>query len=168
MIRRRQRRDRSSLAQITDNIHRLARYPHKKNLSSTLFKPHGEQADEMIADIWRIHQDIGYDMNNFNLMFGFASGLNHEKAEKRELLVLDPMTEQEQLGLYKRLHQEFSGTELAYGLKENWFAEFSPNYCTASVNCGEVLPLQADGGQYSCVRGQVMSSIIMVIYLMMA
>ena len=103
-------------------------------------------------DIWFIHRELGFDMNQFNLMFAFGSELN--RAAKGEA-VLTPATPAQQQALYAALKAEFTGTELEEGLRRNWFDEFKPSYCTNAANCGErFYLLQSDGAVYSCVRGQ--------------
>ena len=65
------------------------------------------------------------------------------------------MTEDEQVDFYKRMKKEFIGTDLDYGVKNTWFAEFNPTYCTNCDNCGEkFFLLERNGDIYSCVRGQ--------------
>lgn len=135
-----------------ENLKLLAKYPYNKKISSTLCSEHIEKLDEFIKDIWFIHNEIGFDMNNFNIMFVFESDLNNiDKKDK----ALKPTSSEQQLELYKRLKKEFIGTELEEGFKRNWFDEFKPSYCTNSFNCGEKFYLlQGDGSIYSCVRGQ--------------
>lgn len=135
-----------------DNLRRLARYPHAKKISATLSAEHLQDIPALIADIWFIHRELGFDMNQMNLMFAFASELN--TAAKGDAAPI-PATPAEQLALYDALNAAFTGTELEEGLKRNWFDEFKPGYCTNAVNCGErFYLLQGDGSVYSCVRGQ--------------
>ena len=85
-------------------------------------------------------------MNDFNFMIGFVS-----KDDK----VLHAMSEEEQVNLYNRMKKEFLNTSLDYGVRNTWFAEFNPTYCTNCDNCGEkFFLLERDGDIYSCVRGQ--------------
>ncbi len=42
-------------------------YPHRKKISATLSAVHLECIDEIIDDIWYIHNEIGLDMNQMNL-----------------------------------------------------------------------------------------------------
>jgi len=106
----------------------------------------------LVDDIWFIHRELGFDMNQFNLMFAFGSELN--RAAKGEA-VLTPATPEQQQRLYDTLHAAFLGTELEEGLRRHWFDEFTPGYCTNAANCGErFYLLQSDGSVYSCVRGQ--------------
>jgi uncharacterized protein len=148
--------DKSSLPKIKKNIALLANYQHGKKLSATLFKEHLEQVDKIIEDIWYIHNELKFDMNNFNFMFGFESGLNDEKySEESNSLNTAAATDIEQLAFYNRMKEEFMGTELEWGFKRNWFDEFTPSYCTNATNCGEkFFLLQSNGDVYSCVRGQ--------------
>ena len=85
-------------------------------------------------------------MNDFNFMVGFdydSKGILHH------------MTEQEQVNFYKRMHQEFDGTDLENGVNGPWFDEFGPDYCSNCDNCGEkFFLLEKNGDIYSCVRGQ--------------
>lgn len=135
-----------------DNIRLLAAYPHAKKISATVCSEHLEDVDAFVRDIWFVHRELGFDMNNFNLMFAFASELND--ADQGELR-MTPASTAQQLALYERLQAEFMGTELEDGLRRNWFDEFKPTYCTNALNCGEKFYLlQGDGNVYSCVRGQ--------------
>ncbi|MDP1610516.1 MAG: radical SAM protein [Sulfuritalea sp.] len=142
----------SWLARTHDNIRLLARYPHAKKISATVSAEHLRDIPAFIDNIWFIHRELGFDMNQFNLMFAFASELNQASRGKA---ALTPATPQQQRALYAALTAEFAGTELADGLLRNWFAEFKPSYCTNAANCGErFYLLQGDGEVYSCVRGQ--------------
>ena len=64
--------NKSTLPKIKQNISLLANYPHNKKLSATLFNEHFEHTQQVIDDIWYIHNELKFDMNNFNFMFGFA------------------------------------------------------------------------------------------------
>lgn len=140
------------LARTEENLRLLAQYPHPSKISATLSAVHLQDIEAIIKDIWYIHKDIGFDMNNMNLMFAFESELNSTDPNK---MALQPVHPEGQLALYHALHEEFVGTELEEGLRRNWFDEFSPNYCTNAFNCGEKFYLlQSDGNVYSCVRGQ--------------
>ena len=140
------------LPRTLDNIRLLARYPHAKKISATLSSEHLADIPALVHDIWFIHRELGFDMNQFNLMFAFGSELN--RAAKGEA-VLTPATPAQQQALYAALKAEFTGTELEEGLRRNWFDEFKPSYCTNAANCGErFYLLQSDGAVYSCVRGQ--------------
>ncbi|MEI7430406.1 MAG: SPASM domain-containing protein [Betaproteobacteria bacterium] len=140
------------LEKTLDNLRLLARYPHAKKISATISAEHLQDIPAFIKDIWFIHRELGFDMNQLNLMFSFASRLNQQAQGKA---VLSQPTAAQQLALYNALNQEFSGSELEEGLRRNWFDEFKPSYCTNSINCGErFYLLQSDGEVYSCVRGQ--------------
>jgi len=148
-------RGRSWLNRTIENLRLLARYPHSKKISATLYHEHLQDIPALIDDIWMIHRDIGFDMNNFNIMFGFGSELNCQKFGGEPELGLQQASEAEQLALYHALQDAFSGTELEEGLRRNWFDEFKPSYCTNAFNCGErFFLLQSDGAIWSCVRGQ--------------
>ncbi|UCV20332.1 radical SAM protein [Ferribacterium limneticum] len=134
-----------------DNLRRLAAYPHAKKISATLAAEHLADLPALIDDIWYIHRDLGFDMNQMNLMFAFPSALNTAARGNP----LAPADEATQLALYDALNAAFAGTELEEGLRRNWFDEFTPSYCTNAINCGErFYLLQSDGNVYSCVRGQ--------------
>lgn len=134
-----------------DNLRRLAAYPHAKKISATLAADHLADIPALIDDIWFIHRELGFDMNQMNLMLAFPSALN-TAARGRPLAAA---SEAQQLALYAALEAAFAGTELEEGLRRNWFDEFTPSYCTNAVNCGErFYLLQGDGNVYSCVRGQ--------------
>ncbi|TXT28903.1 MAG: uncharacterized protein FD131_2846 [Rhodocyclaceae bacterium] len=134
-----------------DNLRRLATYPHAKKISATLAAEHLADIPALIDDIWYIHRELGFDMNQMNLMFAFPSALNTAARG----ITLAPADEAMQLELYAALNTAFAGTELEEGLRRNWFDEFTPSYCTNAVNCGErFYLLQSDGNVYSCVRGQ--------------
>ncbi|MEN9844005.1 MAG: hypothetical protein RLZZ612_1834 [Pseudomonadota bacterium] len=142
----------SWLPRTLDHLRLLAQYPHAKKISATLSSEHLQDLPAFIADIWYIHRELGFDMNQLNLMFAFGSELN--RAAKGEG-ALTPTTPAQQRALYAALKAEFMGTELEEGLQRHWFDEFKPSYCTNSVNCGEKFYLlQSDGSVYSCVRGQ--------------
>lgn len=140
------------LEQTLDNLRLLAAYPHAKKISATLGAEHLEDIPALIADIRYLHHELGFDMNQFNLMFAFPSALNREA---KGAAALQPATEARQLALHRALHEAFAGTDLDEGLRRHWFDEFTPSYCTNAVNCGErFFLLQGDGNVYSCVRGQ--------------
>lgn len=145
------RRGRPWLKQTVENLKLLARYPHAKKISCTLYREHLEDLPALVADIRRIHREIGFDMNNFNLMFGFDTDFNRKSPGG-----LGGMASgEEQVRLYETLRDEFNGSELGEGFRRNWFDEFTPSYCTNSFNCGErFFLLQSDGEVWSCVRGQ--------------
>jgi len=69
--------------------------------------------------------------------------------------LLTPLTEEEQVDFFNRMHKEFDGTDLDIGVNNAWFNEFGPDYCTNCDNCGEkFFLLEKNGDIYSCVRGQ--------------
>ncbi len=145
----------SWLKRTIANLQLLARYPHSKKISATIYHEHLQNIPALVDDIWMIHREIGFDMNNFNIMFGFGSELNCQKFGGEPELGLQQASETEQLELYHTLYKAFSGTELEEGLRRNWFDEFTPGYCTNAFNCGErFFLLQGDGSVWSCVRGQ--------------
>ena len=142
----------SWLDRTLENLRLLARYPHGKKISATLSSVHLENVQALVDDIWFLHRDIGFDMNQLNLMFAFGSALNRTAKGDGALA---PATEAQQQQLYAALKSAFMGTELQEGLQRHWFEEFKPGYCTNCVNCGErFYLLQSDGAVYSCVRGQ--------------
>ena len=137
-----------TLETILRNVAMLAGLPNRKKVSSTIFKEHVEHLDEIVADIRFLADNTCLDMNDFNLMVGFTPQLDSP-------VKLTALSEEDQVLLYTRLHQEFLGTDLEPGLKNAWFAEFSPAYCTNCDNCGEkFFLLEKNGDIYSCVRGQ--------------
>ena len=135
-----------TLGKILDNIELLRNIPNKKKVSATIFKEHYDHIDEIVEDIRFLQKNTCLDMNDFNFMIGFdynSNGLLHH------------ITEQEQVELYDRMHKEFDGTDLDYGVNGPWFDEFGPEYCTNCDNCGEkFFLLEKNGDIYSCVRGQ--------------
>lgn len=137
-----------TLDKILDNIRLLETIPNRKKVSATIFREHFQQLDALVEDIRYLHQNTCLDMNDFNFMIGFAS---HNPGCKQ----LTPLTEQEQVALFQRMQQEFTGTELQKGLDGAWFAEFTQAYCTNCDLCGEkFFLLERNGDVYSCVRGQ--------------
>lgn len=135
-----------TLSRILDNIKLLESIPNKKKVSATIFKEHYDKLDEMIEDIKYLEKNTCLDMNDFNFMIGFVT-----EDEK----ILHAMTQEEQVDFYNKINDAFKNTTLEYGLKNNWFAEFTPAYCTNCDNCGEkFFLLERNGDIYSCVRGQ--------------
>ncbi len=135
-----------TLQRILENIELLKDIPNKKKVSATIFKEHFEHLDEIVEDIKFLHKNTCLDMNDFNFMIGFDYNSNG---------ILHHITEDEQVELYKRMHKEFDGTDLDYGVNGPWFDEFGPTYCTNCDNCGEkFFLLEKNGDIYSCVRGQ--------------
>lgn len=135
-----------TLQRILGNIELLRELPGKKKVSATLFREHYEHLDEIVRDIRYLHENTPLDMNDFNFMIGFdynSGGMLH------------PMSGKEQVDLFRRMHEEFEGTELQEGLKGAWFNEFGPEYCTNCDDCGDkFFLLEKNGDIYSCVRGQ--------------
>lgn len=132
-----------TLDKILANVELLRQIPNRKKVSATLFKEHLERIDELIEDIWYLHRNTCLDMNDFNFMVGFGDG------------AMEPLSQEEQVELFTRMQQEFTGTELQKGLDGAWFAEFTQSYCTNCDICGEkFFLLERNGDVYSCVRGQ--------------
>ncbi len=153
------RAGRSWLPRTLENLRLLAGYPHEKKISCTLYDEHLEDIPAIVADIRRIHDDLGFDMNRFNIMFGFESAHNRASLDCRGLAPLHPAGDSRQIALYHALRDRFLGSDLEEGLKRNWFDEFTPSYCTNALNCGErFMLLQSDGTVWSCVRGQGLDS----------
>ena len=135
-----------TLERILNNIKLLEEIPNKKKVSATIFKEHYDKIDEIIENIKYLEKNTCLNMNDFNFMIGFVAGDDE---------LLHAMTEQEQVDFYNRMNKEFQNTSLDYGVRNTWFAEFSPAYCTNCDNCGEkFFLLERDGDIYSCVRGQ--------------
>lgn len=135
-----------TLQTIFDNIELLRNIPNKKKVSATIFKEHYACVDEIINDIKFLHKNTCLDMNDFNFMIGFDYNSNG---------MLHHMSEEEQVDFYNRMHKEFDGTDLDYGVNGPWFDEFGPDYCSNCDNCGEkFFLLEKNGDIYSCVRGQ--------------
>lgn len=135
-----------TLDKILKNIELLKDIPNKKKVSATIFKEHFNHLDEIIEDIKYLHKNTCLDMNDFNFMIGFDYNSNG---------ILHHISEEEQLELYNRMHEEFDGTDLDYGVNGPWFDEFGPEYCSNCDNCGEkFFLLEKNGDIYSCVRGQ--------------
>lgn len=135
-----------TLDKIFKNVELMRDIPNKKKVSATIFKEHYEYLDEIVEDIKFLHKNTCLDMNDFNFMIGFDYNSNN---------LLHHLSEDEQVNLYKRMHEEFDGTDLDYGVNEAWFSEFGPTYCSNCDNCGEkFFLLERNGDIYSCVRGQ--------------
>lgn len=136
-----------TLPKILENIRLLETIPNKKKVSATVFKEHFDRLDEIVADIRYLHENTCLDMNDFNFMVGFSATDGEQP--------LSPMTQQEQVALFRRMQSEFAGTDLQKGLDTAWFAEFTQDYCTNCDLCGEkFFLLERNGDIYSCVRGQ--------------
>ena len=138
--------NKKTLDRILENIELLKDIPNKKKVSATIFKEHYKYLDDIVKDIKYLHKNTCLDMNDFNFMIGFDYNSNG---------ILHHLTEEEQVNLYDRMHKEFDGTDLDYGVNGPWFDEFGPGYCTNCDNCGEkFFLLEKNGDIYSCVRGQ--------------
>lgn len=136
-----------TLDKILKNVKLLEEIPNNKKVSATIFKEHYDRTDEIIKDIKYLDEHTCLNMNDFNFMIGFVS--------QGEDSILHAMSEDEQLDFYRRMNEEFIGTDLDYGVRNAWFAEFNPTYCTNCDNCGEkFFLLERNGDIYSCVRGQ--------------
>ena len=134
-----------TLKKILDNIELLRDIPNRKKVSATIFREHLERLEELKSDILFLHKNTCLDMNDFNFMIGFGGQEG----------LLTPLTEEEQVYFYEEMHRAFDGTVLDRGVNGAWFAEFTPDYCTGCVNCGEkFFLLERNGDVYSCVRGQ--------------
>ena len=138
--------DNKTLNKILKNIELLKDIPNKKKVSATIFKEHFKYLDNIVEDIKYLHQNTCLDMNDFNFMIGFDYNSNG---------ILHHITEDEQVKLYDRMHKEFDGTDLDYGVNGPWFDEFGPSYCSNCDNCWEkFFLLERNWDIYSCVRGQ--------------
>lgn len=138
--------NKKTLDTILENIELLRNLPNKKKVSATIFKEHYDKMDDIISDIKYLNKNTCLDMNDFNFMIGFDYNSNG---------ILHHISEEEQVKFYKRMHEEFDGTDLDIGVNGAWFDEFGPNYCTNCDNCGEkFFLLEKNGDIYSCVRGQ--------------
>lgn len=138
--------NKKTLDKILDNIKLMENIPNKKKVSATIFKEHFNHLDEIINDIKYLNNNTCLDMNDFNFMIGFDYSSNG---------ILHHISEEEQLELYDRMHEEFDGTDLDFGVNGPWFDEFGPGYCSNCDNCGEkFFLLEKNGDIYSCVRGQ--------------
>ncbi len=136
-----------TLGKIFENIELLKDLPNKKKVSATIFKEHFDRLDEIVTDIKYLHENTCLDMNDFNFMVGFNSSESNS--------MLTELSEDEQVELFNRMNEEFSGTDLQKGLDEAWFAEFTQYYCSNCDICGEkFFLLERNGDIYSCVRGQ--------------
>ena len=138
--------NKKTLNKILENIELLKDISNKKKVSATIFKEHYNHLDEIIKDIKYLDKNTCLDMNDFNFMIGFDYNSNG---------ILHHMTELEQVNFYHKMHEEFDGTNLDYGVNGPWFDEFGPGYCPNCDNCGEkFFLLEKNGDVYSCVRGQ--------------
>lgn len=136
----------STLDKIFSNIKLMKDIPNKKKVSATIFREHFNHLDEIVEDIKYLNSNTCLDMNDFNFMIGFDYNSNG---------ILNHISEEEQLELYNRMHKEFDGSDLDFGVNGPWFDEFGPDYCSNCDNCGEkFFLLEKNGDIYSCVRGQ--------------
>ena len=134
-----------TLKRILDNVKLLEDIPNNKKVSCTIFKEHFD-LDKIVDDIKYLDKNTCLDMNDFNFMIGFDYNSNG---------ILHHISMKEQLELYNRMRKEFLNTNLDYGVRNTWFAEFGPGYCTNCDNCGDkFFLLEKNGDIYSCVRGQ--------------
>ena len=148
------KKEKSTLKKIRNNLKLLADYPHHKKISCVITQEHMQDLDELIADIKTIHYDIGLDMTKFNIMFSFDSEKNKEKYTQ-QIPGTEMLNQTQQVELYETLKKAFMGTELEQGLMTHWFKEFTPEFCCSAVNCGDkFFLLQGNGDVYSCPRGQ--------------
>lgn len=137
--------NKSTLDTLLNNIKLLENLPNKKKVSATIFKEHFD-LDKIVEDIKYLDENTCLDMNDFNFMIGFDYNSNN---------LLHHITEDEQVELFNRMHQEFDHTNLDIGVNGPFFDEFGPAYCTNCTNCGEkFFLLEKNGDIYSCVRGQ--------------
>ncbi len=135
-----------TLNRILENVKLLESIPNKKRVSATIFKEHYDKIDEIIEDIKYLEKNTCLNMNNFNFMIGFVNEGD---------TLLHPLSEEEQVIFYNRMKKEFLNTALDKGVREAWFSEFTPAFCTNCDNCGEKFFLiERNGDIYSCVRGQ--------------
>ena len=138
--------DKTTLDKILSNIELMKDIPNKKKVSATIFKEHFEYLDDIVEDIKWLNKNTCLDMNDFNFMIGFDYNSNG---------ILHHITEEEQIKLYERMHEEFDNTDLDSGVNGPWFDEFGPGYCSNCDNCGsKFFLLEKNGDIYSCVRGQ--------------
>ena len=145
---RRTKGNTDTLDKILKNIELLRDIPCRKKVSATIFDEHFRRLDEICEDIKYLHENTPLDMNDFNFMIGFEPQNEGE-------IKLTALSEENQVALYRRMHEEFENSDLSEGLNNAWFAEFTPSYCTNCDNCGEkFFLLERSGDIYSCVRGQ--------------
>ncbi len=138
--------DKTTLDKILSNLELMKDIPNKKKVSATIFKEHFEYLDDIVEDIKWLNKNTSLDMNDFNFMIGFDYNSNG---------ILHHITEEEQIKLYERMHEEFDNTDLDAGVNGPWFDEFGPGYCSNCDNCGsKFFLLEKNGDIYSCVRGQ--------------
>ena len=117
---------------------------------ATLSSEHLQDMQALVDDIWFIHRELGFDMNQFNLMFAFGSELNC--AAKGEAV----LTRHARAATAAATRCTLPSWAPSWrGLRRHWFSEFTPGYCTKRRQLRRALHLlQSDGSVYSCVRGQ--------------
>lgn len=143
---RRDKKDKSTLDRILNNLKLLTQYPHHKKISCVATREHLQHMDDFIADIKFLHYELGLDMSRFNVMFGFESVENEEKFIQRTPGT-EMLTDTEQVEFYQIVKQAFLNTPLENAFRTEWFKEFTPDYCCSAVNCGDKFFLvQMDGG----------------------
>jgi len=146
--------NKSTLDKILQNLKLLAKYKHNKKISCVVTKEHLKHIDAFIKDIKYIHNEIGFDMTKFNIMFSFDSKQNEKKFQTK-LDGTEMLNDHEMVFFYNELKKAFMGTNLEKGFKKYWFEEFTPNFCCSAQNCGsKFFLLQSDGNVFSCPRGQ--------------
>ncbi|MGR8935115.1 MAG: radical SAM protein [Gammaproteobacteria bacterium] len=151
---RRDKKGGSTLARIEANLRLLAAYPYNKKISCVVTREHLQCLDAFVEDIKLLHYEIGLDMSRFNVMFGFDAPENATKFGGRPSGT-EMLDGAEQVAFYRRLQQAFAGTVLDNALRNEWFKEFTAEFCCSAVNCGnKFFLLQANGDVYSCPRGQ--------------
>lgn len=148
------KKGRSTLPRILDNLKLLVDYPHHKKISCVITAEHLHLLDEFVADLKYLHYDLGLDMGRFNVMFGFDAAHSQEKFAQR-VVGTNMLSDAEQVVFYRHVKTAFAGTPLEQAFRTEWFKEFTPDYCCSAVNCGDkFFLLQANGDVYSCPRGQ--------------
>ncbi|OUD14634.1 hypothetical protein TPSD3_06035 [Thioflexithrix psekupsensis] len=151
---RRDKKNRSTLPQILMQLKRLAQYPYRKKISCVVTQAHFHAIDAFIADIHYLHDEIGLDMSRFNVMFGFDSAQNKDKFAAK-IAGTEMLTPAQQVEFYQAIKKAFLHTPLEQAFYQEWFKEFTPEYCCSAPNCGnKFFLLQANGDVYSCPRGQ--------------
>lgn len=144
-----------TLPRILKNIELLKDYKRGKVLSCVVTKAHLLRFDEFVRDLRHLHEVVGFNViKNFYIMFGYDSNAAvdkfGEKIEGTEMLAQDEMAL-----FYKKMKEEFSGTDYEEAIYYSWFREFQPGYCTFAKNCGEEMFLfQKNGDVYPCHRTQ--------------
>ena len=75
-----------TLPKILENVSLLAQLPNHKKVSATIFREHLEKIDEIIRDIWYLHENTCLDMLDFNFMIGFenSKGILHALTQEEQ------------------------------------------------------------------------------------